>query len=146
MLGQGTFGKVVEAIDQLAPDPSKRRVAIKVIRAVQKYRDASRVEIKVLKLLSQRDPNNEKCVQWIGSPRSCLRQCIHMREYFDDRNHICLVTDLLGPSVFDYLKDNDYQPFPMCHIQSFARQLLRSVEFLHDNELVHTVRLAFTGS
>ena len=67
-----------------------------------------------------------------------------MREYFDDRNHICLVTDLLGPSVFDYLKDNDYQPFPMCHIQSFARQLLRSVEFLHDNELVHTVRLTLS--
>ena len=62
LLGQGTFGKVVEAVDTFAADPARRKVAIKVIRAVQKYRDASRVEIKVLKLLSSRDPDNLKSV------------------------------------------------------------------------------------
>jgi len=36
------------------------------------------------------------------------------------------------------LKENDFAPFPRHHIQSFARQLLGSVAFLHDLHLVHT--------
>jgi dual-specificity kinase len=54
LLGQGTFGKVVEAVD---PSSSKR-VAIKIIRAIPKYREASTIEIRVLRLLKERDPHN----------------------------------------------------------------------------------------
>ena len=53
--------------------------------------------------------------------------CIHLIDYFDDRNHICIVTELLSVSVFDFLKGNAYSPFPASHIQSFAKQLLGSV-------------------
>ncbi|KAK4700431.1 dual-specificity kinase, partial [Phenoliferia sp. Uapishka_3] len=120
-LGQGTFGKVVCAYDQLA----NREVAIKVIRAVPKYREASKVEIKVLKLIKQQDPENKY-------------KCIHLLETFDHRNHVCLVTELLSASVFDFLKENSYQPFPISQIQSFARQLFESVEFLHRMKLIHT--------
>ncbi|KAG0149539.1 hypothetical protein CROQUDRAFT_653620 [Cronartium quercuum f. sp. fusiforme G11] len=128
LLGQGTFGKVVQAIDlHSAMDRSgrKREVAVKVIRAVQKYRDASKIEIKVLNLLRERDPDN-------------VNKCIHLLDYFDHRNHICIVSELLSQSVFDFLKDNQYSPFPLSHIQSFAKQLLSSVAFLHELRLVHT--------
>ncbi|KAI7966636.1 hypothetical protein MJO29_002384 [Puccinia striiformis f. sp. tritici] len=128
LLGQGTFGKVVQATDLHAPiDRSGRRkeVAVKVIRAVQKYRDASKIEIKVLNLLRERDPDN-------------VNKCIHLLDVFDYCNHICIVTELLSLSVFDFLKDNQYSPFPASHIQSFAKQLLSSVAFLHDLRLVHT--------
>lgn len=54
LLGQGTFGKVVEA----RHIESRRKVAIKVIRAVQKYRDASKIEIRVLETLKRNDPTN----------------------------------------------------------------------------------------
>jgi len=121
LLGQGTFGKVVEAWDR----DTKCLVAVKVIRAIQKYRDASRVEIKVLNLLRDRDPSN-------------INKCIHLLDCFDHRNHICIVTRLLSCSVFDFLKDNNYLPFPAAHIQSFAKQLLTSVSFLHDLRLIHT--------
>jgi len=40
--------------------------------------------------------------------------------------------------LYDFLKDNDFAPFPRQHIQSFARQLLGSVAFLHDLHLIHT--------
>ncbi|EFP84611.2 CMGC/CLK protein kinase [Puccinia graminis f. sp. tritici CRL 75-36-700-3] len=128
LLGQGTFGKVVQATDLHAPiDRSGRRkeVAVKVIRAVQKYRDASKIEIKVLNLLRERDPDN-------------VNKCIHLLDVFDYCNHICIVTELLSLSVFDFLKDNQYSPFPASHIQSFAKQLLSSVAFLHELRLVHT--------
>ncbi|KAF8920201.1 kinase-like domain-containing protein [Mucidula mucida] len=121
LLGQGTFGKVVEAIDT----ETNTRVAIKIIRAIQKYRDASKIEVRVLQRLKERDPLNR-------------HKCVHLVHWFDHRNHICLVTELLGMCVYDFLKDNDFAPFPRHQIQSFARQLLGSVAFLHDLKLVHT--------
>lgn len=110
LLGQGTFGKVVEAYDKRL----RTRCAIKIIRSVQKYRDASRIELRVLRTLSTNDKDNRN-------------KCIHLRDCFDFRNHICIVTDLLGHSVFDFLKANRFVPFPSSQIQSFARQLLTSV-------------------
>ncbi|EIW70133.1 hypothetical protein TREMEDRAFT_68505 [Tremella mesenterica DSM 1558] len=121
LLGQGTFGKVVEARHM----ETRRRVAIKIIRAVQKYRDASKIEIRVLETLKRHDPGN-------------VNNCIHLEEYFDFRNHPCLVSELYGMSVFDFLKQNAFQPFPERHIQDFAKSLLQSVAFLHRLKLVHT--------
>ncbi|KAI1822709.1 kinase-like domain-containing protein [Xylaria intraflava] len=121
LLGQGTFGKVVEARDRKC----NKLVAIKIIRAVQKYRDASRIELRVLQTLKANDEKNRN-------------RCIHLRDCFDFRGHICIVMDLLGPSVFDFLKGNNFVPFPNSQIQSFARQLLTSVAFLHDLNLIHT--------
>ncbi|GAP89773.1 putative CMGC CLK protein kinase [Rosellinia necatrix] len=121
LLGQGTFGKVVEARDRRR----NKLVAIKIIRAVQKYRDASRIELRVLQTLKANDSENRN-------------RCIHLRDCFDFRGHICIVMDLLGSSVFDFLKSNNFVPFPNSQIQSFARQLLTSVAFLHDLNLIHT--------
>ncbi|KZT29907.1 CMGC/CLK protein kinase [Neolentinus lepideus HHB14362 ss-1] len=121
LLGQGTFGKVIEAIDT----HDGKRVAIKIIRAIQKYRDASKIEVRVLQKLKERDPNN-------------LNKCIHLLQWFDHRNHICIVSELFGMCIYDFLKENEFAPFPRQHIQSFAKQLLGSVAFLHDLHLIHT--------
>jgi len=121
LLGQGTFGKVVEAVD----NETSKRVAIKIIRAVPKYRDASKMEVRVLQKLKERDPRN-------------VNKCIHLIQWFDHRNHICIVSELLGMCVYDFLKENEFAPFPRQHIQSFAKQLLGSVAFLHDLHLIHT--------
>ena len=111
LLGQGTFGKVVMAKDL---KKNGEHVAIKIIRSVQKYRDASKIELRVLKTLQENDPDNRN-------------RCIHLRDCFDFRNHICIVMDLLGQSVFDFLKGNNFVPFPNSQIQNFARQLFTSV-------------------
>lgn len=65
-------------------------------------------------------------------------RCIQLRDCFDWRGHICIVTPLLGLSVFDFLKSGGFVPFPGSHIQAFARQLLGSIAFLHDLDLIHT--------
>lgn len=111
LLGQGTFGKVVQARDKKR---SNQLVAIKIIRSVQKYRDASRIELRVLATLKANDAENRN-------------KCIHLRDCFDYRGHICIVMDLLGQSVFDFLKGNSFVPFPNSQIQNFARQLFTSV-------------------
>lgn len=121
LLGQGTFGKVVRAVDI----KTRKEVAVKIIRAVPKYRDASRIELRVLQTLRAADEHNRN-------------RCIQLRDCFDWRGHICIVTPLLGLSVFDFLKSGGFVPFPGSHIQAFARQLLGSIAFLHDLNLIHT--------
>lgn len=120
-LGQGTFGKVAEAWDER----TQTYCAIKIIRTNTRYREASKIELRVLSMISQHDP--------YGS-----RQCVQMRECFDYRDHVCLVTELLDISVYDFLKSNSFSPFPGSHILSFARQLLSAVAYIHDLGLVHT--------
>ena len=43
LLSQGKFGAVVEAVDVL----NQQRVAVKIIRAIKKYRGTSAIEIQV---------------------------------------------------------------------------------------------------
>ena len=57
LLGQGTFGKVVEATEK---NKSGNRVAVKIIRAVPKYREAAGIEIRVLRTLRDNDPENKQ--------------------------------------------------------------------------------------
>ncbi|GMM35465.1 serine/threonine protein kinase [Saccharomycopsis crataegensis] len=121
LLGQGTFGKVVEAFDC----HQKKNVAVKVIKAVPKYREAAKVELRVLATLRQFDQHNQN-------------GCIHYNEIFDYRNHISIVTDLLSLSVYDFFDQNGFKSFPGSHIQSFAKQLIKSLVFLHDLNIIHT--------
>ncbi|GAA5975918.1 hypothetical protein JCM10908_005327 [Rhodotorula pacifica] len=120
-LGQGTFGKVVQC--QKIQDG--KQYAVKIIRAVHKYQEAAKTEVRVLDALRKADPDN-------------LKKCIPLLSTFDFHGHTCLVTPLLSASVFDFLKDNSYEPFPLSHVQSFAKQLLTSIKFVHDNKLIHT--------
>ncbi|KAM0788289.1 hypothetical protein ACM66B_001435 [Microbotryomycetes sp. NB124-2] len=120
-LGQGTFGKVVAA----EHIKTRQQVAIKIIRNVDKYREAAKMEIAVLKKLEKGDVTNKF-------------KCIQLTECFINHGHHCLVSELLGQSVFDFLKENGYAPFPLSHVQSFARQLLSSVTFVHRMQFIHT--------
>ncbi|KAJ1963623.1 serine threonine protein kinase CMGC group, partial [Dispira parvispora] len=65
-------------------------------------------------------------------------RCIQLRDTFEYRSHTCMVFDLLGMSMFDFLKSNEFHAFPMSQIQHFTQQVLRAVAFLHNLKLVHT--------
>lgn len=53
---------------------------------------------------------------------------IHLKRTFDFRNHVCMVFEVLGLSVFDYLKNNGFRPFPVEHVRTMARQLLIAIK------------------
>ena len=44
----------------------------------------------------------------------------------------------LGKSVFDFLKDNNYCPYPLEQVRQISYELCLSVSFLHANRLTHT--------
>jgi len=121
LLGEGTFGKVVMCQERT----TGKKVAIKIIKSIQKYRDAAMCEISVFDAIKKNDPKCDKGV-------------IHLMRWFEHRSHICMVFELLGQSVFDFLKDNLYYPFPLTQIHEFTRQILSSVSFLHSLKLIHT--------
>lgn len=78
LLGSGTYGKVVECIDQ----KYKARTAVKLIRrGIPAYRECGLREIKILRELGG------KC--W--TPKV-------LRDFYHD-GHICIVFDLLGDSL-----------------------------------------------
>ena len=41
-------------------------------------------------------------------------------------------------SLYDYLKQHDYVPYPLGHVREFARQLLQSLKFMRSINLIHT--------
>lgn len=53
--------------------------------------------------------------------------CVHMLDWFDFRGHICIAFELLGLSTYDFLKENNFQPFPVEHIRQMAYQIIRAV-------------------
>ncbi|XP_034545881.1 dual specificity protein kinase CLK1 isoform X2 [Notolabrus celidotus] len=64
--------------------------------------------------------------------------CVHMLDSFEYHGHVCIAFELLGLSTYDFLKENNFQPFPVEHIRHMAYQIVRAVRFLHKNKLTHT--------
>jgi len=120
-LGEGTFGKVVRCEDL----QKNKILAIKIIKNVKKYRDAAKLEINVLTKLAKYDPKG-------------YYMCVEMYDWFDYHGHMCIAFELLGKSVFDFLKDNNYNPYPIEHVRQVAYELCLSVNFLHEHRLTHT--------
>ena len=120
-LGEGTFGKVVKVKDIFKNEV----VALKIIKNVKKYREAAKLEINVLEKLAKYDPK-------------CKFRCVQMLDWFDYHGHVCIAFEMLGASVFDFLKDNNYEPYPIDQVRQMAYELIMAVKFLHDNRLTHT--------
>ncbi|CAH0473541.1 unnamed protein product [Peronospora belbahrii] len=119
--GLGTFGRVLECLD-------KQRnivVAIKVVRKVDKYTESAKIEAAILQEVNDKDKNNESL-------------CVRMFKWFEYKGHVCMVFERLGCSLYDYLKNHDYKPFPLHCIRAYAWQLLTSLEFIHSIRLIHT--------
>lgn len=121
LLGQGTYGKVFQVWD----NRQREYCALKVIKAIPKYREASKIELRVLAMLNRCDPESNY-------------NCVKMRGCFDFRNHVCIVTNLHDVSIYDFLKSNKFVPFPGSQVVSFARQIFKSVAYVHSLGLVHT--------
>ncbi|EDO33758.1 predicted protein [Nematostella vectensis] len=121
LLGEGTFGKVLECYDKKTGDV----VAVKVIKNIEKYREAAKLEIKVLEKINQKNRYGKSL-------------CIKMLDWFNHHGHMCLVFEKMGLSVFDFMKDNNYEPYPLDQVRHISYQLIVAVKFLHEMKLTHT--------
>jgi serine/threonine protein kinase len=125
--GQGTFGTVLKVYDSKL----RKDVALKVIRSVDRYLDAARVEVSILKALAaaeQQTQTHSLCVTMYDS--LALQHQGHKHEAFS--------FELLGCSLYEFIKHNKYQGFTMAAVRHIAHQLLRAVAFCHSIKLIHT--------
>ncbi|XP_076607120.1 dual specificity protein kinase CLK4-like [Chaetodon auriga] len=120
-LGTGAFGKVVECIDR----HTERRVAVKIVKNIDSFREVARSEIAVLEEINSLDDDNRFA-------------CVRMLDWFEHEGHICIVFELLGLSTFEFLRQNKFLPFSVKQIRHMAFQIFRAVCFLHRNKLTHT--------
>uniref|UniRef100_A0A8C7XF97 dual-specificity kinase n=1 Tax=Oryzias sinensis TaxID=183150 RepID=A0A8C7XF97_9TELE len=100
-------------------------VALKIIKNVEKYKEAARLEINVLEKINEKDPDNKFL-------------CVQMYDWFDYHGHMCLSFELLALSTFDFLKENNYLPYSIGQVRHMAYQICLAVKFLHDSKLTHT--------
>uniref|UniRef100_A0AAY4D8T6 dual-specificity kinase n=1 Tax=Denticeps clupeoides TaxID=299321 RepID=A0AAY4D8T6_9TELE len=121
-LGEGTFGRVMRCIDHRR---GGAHVALKIIKNVEKYKEAARLEINVLEKINEKDPENKHL-------------CVQMFDWFDYHGHMCISFELLALSTFDFLKENNYLPYSISQVRHMAYQLCLAVKFLHENKLTHT--------
>ncbi|XP_074528756.1 dual specificity protein kinase CLK4-like [Halichoeres trimaculatus] len=120
-LGAGAFGKVVECIDR----EKGEHVAVKIVRNIDCFREVAKSEIKVLEEINSLDDDNRFA-------------CVRMLDWFEHQGHICIVFELLGISIYEFLQQNKYLPFNVEQIRLMAFQIFRAVSFLHRNKLTHT--------
>ncbi|XP_037024122.1 serine/threonine-protein kinase Doa-like [Bradysia coprophila] len=120
-LGEGTFGRVMKVRDI----NTGQAAALKVVKNQPGQRKSVMDEVIALKVIGSRD-----------DMKSCL--CVHMISWFSCGGHICIAFPLLGSSVYDFMKDNHFQPFLLDEVQHIGHQLCAAVSFLHENHITHT--------
>lgn len=130
--GSGTFGTVYECIDTTVPSTSTQyKCAIKIIRSIPRYSDAAYIEADILQQLNRCDTDNHYTSQ-------CVTLYNIVKFTHHAHKHVALVFELLGQSLYSFLKHNNYQPYNRYYIKRFAYQIIKSIQFCHRNKLIHT--------
>ena len=87
-LGKGTFGRVVEMYDAT----EKRSIAVKVVRAVEKYAREAKIEADIMVEVQRTLPEGQRF------------PIARLLRTFESRGHFCLAFDRMGPSLYHALK------------------------------------------
>lgn len=120
-LGEGTFGVVMEVIDE----EDKSHKAMKIVRPDPIFIREARIEAETLRKICELDfCNTSHIVKMIDS-------FIYQKRY-------CLVFERLGRSLYALLERNNFRGYKLREIKDFSKQLLESLAFLHCNGLTHT--------
>lgn len=125
LAGQGTFGTVLAVFDT----KHKEEIALKVVRSVQKYLDASYVEIDILDKIRKADKQKKShIVRLYGSFTTKI----------NGSKHVCIAFEKCGMSLYNFIKKNAYRGFETSHILDISRQIIEAVAFCHSIHLTHT--------
>ncbi|CAL0332319.1 unnamed protein product [Lupinus luteus] len=125
-LGWGHFSTV-----WLAWDTQKLRyVAIKIQKSAQHYTDAAMDEIKILKQISEGDPEDKKCV---------VKLLDHFKHSGPNGQHVCMVFEFLGDNLLTLIKYSDFRGVPLPMVKEICFHILAGLDYLHHElSIIHT--------
>ena len=119
-LGKGSFGEAIKCFDHKNND----LVCIKIINSQEKFQSQALTEIKILTAISTYDINNDS-------------NNVKFYSYFNFRGHICLVFELLGKNLYEYLQLNNFIGLDILQIKNYTIQILFSLLFLRSINIIH---------
>ncbi|KAI4836819.1 protein serine/threonine kinase-1 [Plasmodium brasilianum] len=119
-MGDGTFGRVLlcQHLD------TKKYYAVKVIRNIKKYTKSAKIEADILKKIQNDDIKNNNIVKYHGKFM-----------YYD---HMCLIFEPLGPSLYEIITKNNYNGFHIEDIKLYCIEILKALNYLRKLSLTHT--------
>ena len=121
-LGDGTFGRVLECVDRF--DRDGPRVAVKVIRDVDRYVENAKVEARILEKIN--DIRREFAGKHSGG-----RGIVRLYDVFFHGRFFCMSFERLGKTLYEVIQLNNHVGFYMFDIQIIARELLETLDFIH---------------
>uniref|UniRef100_M4C4K8 Protein kinase domain-containing protein n=1 Tax=Hyaloperonospora arabidopsidis (strain Emoy2) TaxID=559515 RepID=M4C4K8_HYAAE len=121
-LGQGAFGQVVRCVDHR----TRRQVAVKIVRNRRAYRDQAMMEVQVLAQLQR-------------GAAACPEHphVVCMEDHFEFRDHVCIVFEELGMTLYHYLSIRSFRGVSMDSVRTVGKQLARALTFLKQEKVVH---------
>jgi len=122
LLGKGSFGKVLKCYDH----KEKNYVAVKIIKNKKRFEKQGMVEVKVLDAIRSRDPENV-----MNSYN------IKFIESFYFRGHLCIVNELLGINLYEWIKNGGFRGVTVSMIRHITKEILISLEVLEQKKIVH---------
>ena len=125
VLGSAAFSQAVQAMDL----QTGQMICLKVIKNNKDYFDQSLDEIKLLKYVNNADPADEHGL-------------LRLYDYFYFKEHLFIACELLKANLYEFQKYNresqDPVYFTLPRLQSIAIQVLHSLSFLHQLNLIHS--------
>nr|XP_033782508.1 SRSF protein kinase 2-like [Geotrypetes seraphini] len=110
----------------------KRCVAVKVSKSGRKFSEAAVDEISILHCV-----NGARKKEPAGAP--IVRFLDDFKLVGENGLHVCLVFELLGPSLFHLMKNHGPHGLPLICVKRIVQQVLRGLNFLHKNcRIIHT--------
>ena len=76
--------------------------AVKVVRAVPKYKKAAELEISVLSELEGQ------------------HGCVRLLRHFEYQSHICMSFELLGPNLYEIMRACNFRPLAVAHVRRLS--------------------------
>ena len=124
-ISDGTFGRVLEIQDI----NNKKSYACKILLPKEEIIKWWKFEKALIDEIMNEDKNNES---------NCVR--IYKDLVFTKNNvkYCGLIFELLGLSLYEYIKMNAFMGFNIVQIQKIAYQLLQGINFLHKINIIHT--------
>ncbi|KAM3173416.1 hypothetical protein ACTXT7_012545 [Hymenolepis weldensis] len=120
ILGKGSFGQVVKVFDH----KTNTFVALKMVRNEHRFTKQAEEEIRILKLLRDKDPADN-------------RNVVHMFEHFTFREHVCMTFELLNINLYELIKRSDFRGFSLSLVRKFAHSILVCLDMLYRNNIIH---------
>jgi dual specificity tyrosine-phosphorylation-regulated kinase 2/3/4 len=112
-IGSAAFSRAVAAVDSHA---NGELVCLKIIRANKDFFDQSLDEIKLLQIVNEADPDDERGI-------------VRLRHFFYWREHLVIVTELLYLNLYQCLRRSVDAQEPFFSL-SRTRSIAQQVQFL----------------